>query len=49
MLERFFGAKLTLSTSRVVSVHLIGEQDVREDPGLIFELTNWARCIRPQP
>ena len=35
MLERFFGATITVSTGRVVPVRLIGEQHVIEDLGFI--------------
>jgi hypothetical protein len=49
MLERFFGATITLSTGRVVPVRLIGEQHVREDLGFIPSFADWVRCIRPEP
>ena len=49
MLERTFGATITLSTGRVVPVRLIGEQHVREDVGFIPSFADWARAIRPQP
>ena len=49
MLERFFGPTLTLSTGRVIPVRLIGEQQVREDHGLIPSFADWARAIRPLP
>jgi hypothetical protein len=48
MLERFFGATITLTTGRVVPVRLIGEQHVREDLGFIPSFADWVRCIRPQ-
>ena len=49
MLERFFGATVTLSTSRIVPVRLIGEQHVVEDLGFIPSFADWVRCIRPEP
>ena len=49
MLERFFGASITISTGRVVPVRLIGEQHVREDLGFIQSFVDWVRCIRPEP
>ncbi len=49
MAERFFGATITISTSRVVPVRLIGEQHVREDLGFIPSFADWVRCIRPEP
>jgi hypothetical protein len=49
MLERFFGATITVSTGRIVPVRLIGEQHVREDLGFIPSFADWVRCIRPEP
>ena len=49
MLERFFGASITISTGRVVPVRLVGEQHVREDLGFIPSFVDWVRCIRPEP
>jgi hypothetical protein len=49
MLERFFGATITISTGRVVPVRLIGEQHVVEDLGFIPSFADWVRCIRPEP
>lgn len=49
MLERFFGATITISTGRVVPVRLIGEQHVIEDLGFIPSFADWVRCIRPEP
>lgn len=50
MLERFYGATLTISTGRVVPVRLVGEQHIREDfGGFIPSFADWARNIRPQP
>ena len=40
---------ITISTSRVVPVRLIGEQHVLEDLGFIPSFADWVRCIRPQP
>ena len=41
MLERFFGATITISTGRVVPVRLIGEQHVVEDLGFADD-QRWA-------
>jgi hypothetical protein len=49
MLERFFGATVTISTGRIVPVRLIGEQHVVEDLGFIPSFADWVRCIRPEP
>ena len=49
MLERFFGATLTLSTGRIVPVRLVGELHVIEDLGFIPSFADWVRCIRPEP
>ncbi len=49
MLERFFGATITISTGRVVPVRPIGEQHVAEDLGFIPSFADWVRCIRPEP
>jgi hypothetical protein len=49
MLERFFGATITVSTARIVPVRLIGEHHVREDLGFIPSSADWARLIRPEP
>lgn len=49
MLERFFGATITISTGRVVSTRLIGEQHVIEDLGFIPSFADWVRCIHPDP
>ncbi len=49
MLERFFGATITISTGRVVPVRAIGEQHVIEDLGFIPSFADWVRCIRPEP
>ncbi len=49
MLERFFGATITISSGRVVPVRLIGEQHVREDLGFIPSFADWCRTIRPEP
>ena len=49
MLERVFGATLTISTGRVVPVRLIGEQHVVEDLGFIPSFTDWVRCFRLEP
>lgn len=49
MLERLYGATMTISTGRVVPIRLIGEQHIREDLGRIPTMIDWARCIRPEP
>ena len=49
MLERLYGCTITISSGRVVSVRLIGEQHVREDLGFIPSFADWARRIRPEP
>ena len=49
MLERFFGATITICTGRVIPVRLIGEQHVVEDLGFIPSFADWVRTIRPQP
>ena len=49
MAERFFGSIITISTGRIVSVRLIGEQHVPEDLGFIPSFADWARRIRPEP
>ena len=49
MLERFFGATITVSSGRVVPVRLIGERHVIEDLGFIPSFADWVRSIRPQP
>ena len=49
MLERFFGATITISTGRIVPVRLIGEQHVREDLGFIPSFADWVKAIRPEP
>jgi hypothetical protein len=49
MLERFFGATITVSTGRIVPVRLIGEQHVREDLGFVPGFADWTRCIHPKP
>src|SRR3546814_19355210 len=49
MLERFFGATLTITSGRIVPVRLIGEQHVIEDLGFIPSFADWVRCIRPEP
>ena len=49
MLERFFGATITLDRGRVVPARLVGEQHVREDLGFIPGFADWVRCIRPEP
>lgn len=49
MLERFFGATITISTGRVVPTRLIGEQHVIEDLGFIPSFADWVRCIHPEP
>ena len=47
--ERVFGHTIMLSTGRALLVRWIGEQHVVEDCGRIPSLSDWLRCIRPQP
>ncbi len=47
MLERFFGATITISTGRVVPVRLIGEQHVVEDLGFHSELRRLGTLHSP--
>jgi hypothetical protein len=47
MLERFFGATITLSTGRVVPERLIGEQHVREDLGFIPSFAAGCAAFAP--
>jgi len=47
--ERTFGHTIMLRTGRALPVRWIGEQHVVEDCGRIPSLSDWLRCIRPQP
>jgi len=47
--ERVFGHTITISTGREIPVRWIGEQHVVEDCGRIPSLSDWLRCIRPEP
>jgi hypothetical protein len=47
--ERVFGATITNSSGREVPVRWIGEQHVTEDMGFQPSLSDWLRCIRPEP
>lgn len=49
MLEKIFGATVTLSTGRVIPTRWVGEQHVREDLGRIPSFADWVRAIRPEP
>ena len=49
MLEQHFGPVITISTGRTVPVRFIGEQHVIQDLGRIPTLSDWTRCIRPEP
>ena len=49
MLERCFGATITVSTGRGVPVRRSGEQHVAEELGFIPSFADWVRCIRPEP
>jgi hypothetical protein len=49
MMEKFYGATITISTGRVVPVRLIGELHVMEDLGRIPSFADWVRCIHPEP
>jgi len=48
MLEEIFGAKITISTGRVVPVRFIGEQHVLEDLGRIPTVQDWLGKIQPE-
>ena len=48
-LEHEFGASIMLSSGREVPTRFIGEQHVREDLGFIPPVSEWLRCITPQP
>jgi len=47
--ERVFGHTITLSCGRRIPVRWIGEQHVVEDCGRIPSLSDWLRCMRPEP
>jgi Domain of unknown function (DUF6915) len=47
--ERVFGHTVTLSTGRAILVRWIAEQHVIEDCGRIPALSDWLRCIAPEP
>ena len=47
--ERSFGQTITIATGRVIPVRWIGEQHVIEDCGRIPTLSDWLRCIAPEP
>ncbi len=47
--DRVFGHTITLSSGRAIPVRWIGEQHVVEDCGHIPSLSDWLRCIRPEP
>jgi len=47
--ERVFGHTITIGTGREIPVRWIGEQHVVEDLGRIPSLSDWLRCIRPEP
>jgi hypothetical protein len=44
-----FGHTLRISTGREIPVRWIAEQHVVEDCGRIPSLSEWLRCIRPEP
>jgi hypothetical protein len=46
---QIFGDTLTLSTGRIIPTRYVGEQHVKEDLGFIPTLSDWLRCIRPEP
>ena len=48
-LEQVFGAAITNSHGRIIPVRHIGEQHGKEDFGFIPTLSDWVRCIRPEP
>ena len=47
--ERVFGHTLTNSNGRIIPVRWVGEQHVIEDCGFIPSLSDWVKCIEPQP
>jgi hypothetical protein len=49
MLETLFGARVVNADGRTAPVRLVGEQHVREDPGLIPSFADWPRLNAPQP
>ena len=44
-----FGHTITTAAGQTIPVRWIGEQHVIEDCGRIPSLTDWLRCIEPQP
>lgn len=42
-------AQMMIGTGRELPVRWIGEQHVVEDCGRIPSLSDWLRCIRPEP
>ena len=48
MLESIFGATITISTGRVLTVRFIGEQHVLEDLGRIPTVADWLGKIQPE-
>src|ERR1700694_2013500 len=49
MAEKIFGAVIVNSDGKQVPVRFIGEQHVKEDLGMIPAVTDWLRCIKPEP
>ena len=49
LMERIFGPTLTLSTGRIIPTRWVGEQHVKEDLGYIPPVSDWLKCIRPEP
>jgi hypothetical protein len=47
--ERVFGHTVTIATGRAIPVRWIAEQHVVEDCGRIPSLSDWLRCINPEP
>jgi hypothetical protein len=48
LLEKIFGATITLSMGRVLPVRFIGEQHVLEDLGRIPTVADWLGKIQPE-
>lgn len=47
--ERLFGTTITNSTGREIPVRWIAERHILEDLGQIPTVSDWLRCLRPEP
>lgn len=47
--ESVFGISITNHENRVVPVRFIGEQHVLEDLNSIPSVSDWLKCIKPEP